>query len=131
MSIRWTQLLKLHCNPPTFPLGRSSKIQRKYDQHKKTANPQEFLNRLFPKDSFDLYRVIPNDFPYNVNKNILHYVLWFNPNIKYSKKIIDNHLVNNILKNQLTDKKFIYFQNLTNNSSINNITHYQVFIKRK
>ena len=73
MSIlKWSKLLKLHKNPPSYGLGRSPSIQKKYENYRRTESDPigKLKERLFPRGNMYFYQFIPNDYPYQVPKNI-------------------------------------------------------------
>ena len=75
-----------------------------------------------------LYNLQLNNFPYDLEKNIVHCVLWLNPIIQ-DKFINNRKFIYSILKKYIPNKPFLFHMNLPKNCSINKIPHYQVFIK--
>ena len=75
-----------------------------------------------------LYNLQLNKFPYDLEKNIIHCVLWLNPIIQ-DKFINNKKFIYTILKKYIPNKPFLFHMNLPENRSINTIPHYQVFIK--
>ena len=102
-------------------LIRNDAIQKKYIIHKQNK-VGTFIKKI--KNNSNKYILIKNNFPYNVSKNIKHYVLWVNDN--------KTHISNKIIKNELNKKnisgRFCYGKNLTKHKSIPEIEHYHVFI---
>ena len=122
----WDFLLQFHLKPPgMFQLKRSIKVQKEYDKYQE--NP--FNNIIFSKNLFynnDIFMFIKNRFPYNIEYNISHYVLFINPKLK--KKFTEEN-INIIIKRLFVPfNSFIVFENYPQNRSIKNITHYHVFI---
>lgn len=112
-------------------LNRRPEIQKKYEYEKyiikkKGLNYDKYLLKKYLHNK--LYNLQPNKFPYYLEKNIQHYVLWLNPALK-SKFIHNQKFIKSILKEYISDKEFIYYMNSYENKSIKSIPHYQVFIK--
>jgi len=123
-KIGWKQLKQYHKNPPKIPFPKGITIYNKYKNHIKNINNiyNFLLNNLFKNNDFFIIKNA--DFPYYVSDYIIHKILWFNP--KFYKNInIDYLFVDKILKKY---KKYIVFQNIFNNRSIKNITHFHFFI---
>ena len=108
-------------------LLRKPHIQHKYDLHlKKYKNINQTIINKYLSDK--LYTLIPNSFPYNIQSNIKHYVLFLHP--KLHKNIIYNKFfIYHIIKSYIKNKPFLYYINPKKKQSIKNIPHYQVFIK--
>lgn len=122
----WDFLQQFHLNPPnSIQLKREKKIQKEYDKYQE--NPLN--NIIFAKTLFynnDIFMFIKNRFPYNIENNISHYILFINPKLK--KKFTDKN-INIIIKRLFVPyRSFIVFENYPQNRSIKNITHYHVFI---
>lgn len=64
----------------------------------------------------------PNNFPYLLESNILHLLLW-------SIEELTDEEVSRILKSKLNGKEYIYFRNPEHLRSIPSVFHIQVFIK--
>lgn len=128
--ITWGQLLSYHKNPPLNGLYRSVEIQNKYSEILKKGIPD--LEKYLFCDDECIYKITNNDFPYYVEQNISHKVLWLNPkftvNDQMIKKFTDYSYIDEIINKEAQGKQYVYFRNLPNNSSIPTIIHYQVFI---
>jgi len=123
MSISWNDLKQYHFNPPNILLPRKEKVQKKYDVHKKKIGipiDKYILNTILHDVKF---KITINLFPYDLEKNILHYILWISPNHKLFKNEIES-IINNYFKCQ----KFICYQNKIEAKSIKTIEHYHIFI---
>ena len=116
-------------NPPTISLGRKKEVEDKYSKFrenvkKKYGSTANYLEQtLFSKNEPFILKL--NDFPYNTQSNIYHYLLWINP--KYN-----SHFNNKNIKEKLDiffGKNYIFFKNNTNNMSIKSIIHYHIFIR--
>tara|TARA_Y100000991_G_scaffold214976_1_gene204056 strand:+ start:169 stop:609 length:441 start_codon:yes stop_codon:yes gene_type:complete len=123
-KIGWKELSLYDNKPPIIPFPKGITIYNKYKKHlQKIDNIFEYLlNKLFLNNDFF---VIQNaDFPYYLSEYIIHKIIWFNP--KYYSKNIDYDFVNKILKRKY--KKYIVFENKTQNRSVKSIIHYHFFI---
>ena len=127
--ISWNQLRKYQLVPPTHKLGRKENIQKLYERHLRSFNNiditiEEYLvEKYFDEDvDKDLY-LEKNSFPYNVEENITHYVLWINPS-----KIINNIQIYLYIDYIFDDNEYVYFENLPQNRSIN-FRHFHIFAK--
>jgi len=85
---------------------------------------QNYVNDKYLKSKY--YNLVQNSFPYNLEKNILHLVLWIN------KDVIIN--VEEIIKLELKkinkeNHIFLFFENPKHFRSIKKIKHFQVFVK--
>lgn len=111
---------------------RKVEIQELYDNSKKLTNQYEYICKNIIKDN--LYVIVKNRFPYDIEDDIEHYLIWFNP--KYYKSwrrtiIYDNKYIENIINNnKLVNKSYIYFINGSNIQSIKNIQHIHIFMKK-
>ena len=129
-SKTWNDLLKFHKNPPSGSIGRGKEVQEKYNMNHNSNN--KLSKKLFPNsnDQIKLYKYMKNDYPYDVGKGIEHNLLWFNPRISPNWLYTRNKVVKEILDKENDKKEYIYFQNKPNNSSVKDIIHYQVFVKK-
>ena len=137
---------------------KGNRHTKKYDNFKKIIknnnnNIKNYILTNFFKNNENII-FIKNNFPYDVESNIYHYVLWFNSNYCYlnelnnqinlikiimkkyirtykiffdTKKINDTTINNYIFSNY----EFIFFENIKENKSINSIKHIHVFFKLK
>ena len=116
------------CN---IELKRTTEINLLYKKYRETiANNSKFdlikyifnkdLNKLKPSD----WVIKLNDFPYDTEKDIIHYVLWL-PSIDYTEKSIQK-----IIDSEFSDyKNVVWFTNVPKLRSIKNIYHAHVFVK--
>jgi len=76
------------------------------------------------------YCIEMNPFPYNVDKNIFHYVLWINN--KYRNTVTNKEIVDIITDKmiKLNYNGYICFENHIDCKSVNKILHYQVFFRK-
>lgn len=130
-SYNWDFIKQFHKNSPSIQINRTKEIENKYNEHKllllknKISIHDYILKKYFNENCE--YKFVNNEFPYNVDSNIEHILLWFNPNIKFK---IDTEYIDNLLNELLFDKNYIYFENKDSNKSIKSIKHIHVFIKK-
>ena len=134
MSISWTYISKYSLeNSPTESFGRELKIETEYKKFKqelklKNISLKENIMTNYFNDG-KKYILNLNKFPYNLDKEIQHNVLWINPN--YNSEFINNNSKIYTLLKEIITKPFIVFKNSSTNMSIPDVIHYQVFIKNK
>ena len=125
MPYTWYQIVSiLSCGNNLY---RSVDMQAKYFNYKlelmeKGINmTEEIYDKYLSNHVYGFYL---NSFPYDVDKNIKHYVLWFHPNFEYNntliKKLINFHI-------DTTNNKFFFFQNKVEIQSVKDIPHIHVF----
>lgn len=121
----WNTLILFDFN--NNKIDRKNNVQQAYNNEKKKIKnyPKFILNTYLDNK---LYNLQPNKFPYNLNNNIKHYVLWLHPMLDL-KYITNKKLINSILKKYIPNNEYIFYMNSYNNRSIKQIPHYQVFIK--
>jgi len=130
--ITWEEIKSFHKNPPRDRLHRNNKINKKYQKHIKkikdrNINVNEYIsNKYFTNKEYDSDWVfVPNNFPYNLENGINHYLIWINPyKLKLSEIDIDRVIIEN-----LGNKEYYYFENLNCNKSVNKVQHVHVFFK--
>lgn len=150
MLTKWEELKSYNCNPPIRVLERTGEIQARYEKHildldNKNVLVSDYIkNKYFPdNEKAKKCEISLNEFPYDVEDNIYHLLLWFNPlcfnndenlnDNKYNKLIVSQ--IEKALKDKLipynNDSKyeFIYFENHNFNRSIKAIRHIHIFIK--
>lgn len=102
-----------------FFIKRTREVQKEY--HNRTIKEKDnFTNKIKSKLRNNTYIFMENDYPYNVNAK--HYVLW----LQY---YFENEKINQIIKHELYNKSYIYYENPINIRSIPEIIHYHVFSK--
>ena len=125
----WDFIKQFHNNPPSINIKRKKEIEEKYVLHKKklkdkNINIEDYLDNLLFKNNFK-YIITKNDFPYNLENNIEHKLLWINPNYI---NLFNDKLINEIINMRMRGKTYVYFENIDNNKSIKSIRHYHIFI---
>lgn len=114
-------------NYKKIKIDRLPCIEELYEKNKtKYKNYDNYILKNYLHNK--LYNLQPNKYPYNLKKNIKHYVLWLNPMLKY-KYIYDKKFIHKLLKKKIKNKEFYFYMNSVDKKSIKTIPHYQVFIK--
>ena len=109
---------------------RTNDILEKYNQFKNEINKKNIkiedyiLNKYLNNKNYVLE---PNTFPYNIPKNMKHYVLWIHPN--YKNKISDKEITTLITNkmNELGYNEYFCFENNIYSKSVLGLLHFQVF----
>jgi hypothetical protein len=139
--VKWEILKKFHRTVPIYSIDRHHLIENKYKEfrQKKTRTIEQYLMNMFDKNQnkfriMSWFRLIPCDFPYNVEKGIDHWILWINPknvSIKYTKKEVEKIIKNYMEYYSPLFKYFeyIFFENSVKNQSIKQIKHYHIFFR--
>ena len=124
--ITWDNLKQYHLNPPHNRLSRSVDINQNYESYKRTHTntTQIIIDRNF-KNNDKTFSIELNNFPYDVEDNIEHFVLWINPNKEH--EIVNNTEIYKYIESHF-ENKVIYFENNINNRSIN-LRHFHIFYK--
>lgn len=125
----WIFLKQFHKNPPYQNILRKPEIEKEYLLHKKklkekNVNIENYLVEKLFKNNIK-YVITCNEFPYNLEKNIDHKLLWINP--KYND-LFDDNFINNIIELRMKGKLYIYFENIDSKKSIKSIKHFHIFI---
>ena len=123
MALSWNYLKQFHFNPPNMLFPREEKIQEKYNKHKEDIGisiDKYVIDTILKKDK---YRITTNLFPYKLDNNIGHYLLWISPDYKLLKNEVED-----IIKKKFKNKKFICYKNKLEVRSIKTVEHYQIFI---
>ena len=102
----------------TFQLKRNLENSTKYNLYILNKEP---VNLDFIKSEKD-WRISINNFPYNLEKDIVHYVLWFNSPEERSIEEIEN-VINRI------NPVPVWFINSIENRSIKTFFHVHIFTK--
>ena len=112
------------------PPKSSKLISRTKDMHEKylkyKPNQLNLMLELFSNGN--LYTIKLALFPYDIETNVQHYILWFSPFLKY-KIYNDKNYIKKIINIHFKNKNTVYFMNYRKNRSINKIPHYHIFVK--
>jgi len=110
-------------------IARKDEITSKYKSHKEKFQNDEqlqtYILSTYLNEGKKQWAIVKNDFPYNVDSNITHFLLWINPNNLLTKDKIDI-----IVKDFAKDNEVVYFQNHVSMQSIKSIPHYHIFIAK-
>ena len=118
-----------------MPIFRNKDIQKKYDEFKKfiTENKIDINDYIYKKYLGEIkINFTENNFPYDIEENCQHYVIWFDSKYYSELKLKDSEekIIEKIVRTKFKDNQYIYFENVSNNKSVPNIVHYHVFIKK-
>ena len=123
----WTYLSKYGPNnPPTVKLYRTDEMENKYMEHlselkKNNIQTHDYIMKTaFPNR--EPYSLLPNTFPYDLQKGILHWLLWVSPNVDLELDTIKRIIYDKFGSN------CVFFRNISTNQSIKSISHYHIFI---
>jgi hypothetical protein len=135
--LSWSELTKYNNNAPLNVLERDPAIQKKYDDHQRSLKDSgssvdgHILSLLGSqynrslcrgRDDYVYATLMKNDFPYYLEGNISHYLLWTSEEVNYEA-------ASKIMKTMSRDDKadVIMFANNKDNRSIKIVPHYHVF----
>ena len=106
-------------NPPIKTLGRKKEILDSYLKFNSTPeNKNNFISNVHQNLLQNKYYLHLNDFPYNVEDNIEHWLLWWNNNLDIDEIIIK----------KFDNKVITYWVNFPENNSISDIKHAHIFV---
>lgn len=120
----WLALKKYHLNaPPPNLLSRKSPIQEQYDKFRQLYPnfSTQLRQRLFTNES-TFVTVTYNDFPYDLDSNIIHLVVWYRLDNFNELCLID-------ILEQLGVDDYIIFTNPPEGKSVKDIEHTHLFLK--
>ena len=130
--LTWEYLSQYNINnSPKKKLLRNKYTENLYVKHiadldKNNIKLDEFIKNLHFKNNDKKYVIYPNPFPYDVEDNIDHFILWINPSLDINIMQVEiNYYINSFFPN----KNKIYFENINENKSIPEIKYYHVFVK--
>ena len=112
---------------------RTPNIRSKYEKFKKKLNNSSISIDTYIYNKYlknDMYKIIENNFPYNIDNNMYHYVLWINPKCF---KIINDKKITDIIcdkMKKLNCNEYFCFENQNGSKSVLKIPHYQIFFRR-
>ena len=122
-------------NPPTVPFCRNHTVEENYSKHganiKKSGGVEFYLKKKYLSGDND-YNMTFNNFPYDMESGIVHYVIWFRlekfgdfNNAEEVRKIIKKYQEDNSV--QFLDT--VFFQNIERLRSVPGIPHIHVFTR--
>ena len=117
--------------PNPFPKNiRSKTILDKYNNFKNSLDKNDIkiedyiLNKFLKNKSYNL---ILNNYPYNLDENMTHYVLWIHPDYVVN---LTNKKIHELLNNKMIElncNQYFCFENNIQSKSVQGVLHYQVF----
>lgn len=133
MVLSWETINQFNiASPPTYNLGRLTEIQMKYDIHREWLKRSGIDVKSYIYDKFNLLEkgiiFIENEFPYNCEKGIQHYVVWISDNFPYNINKLEGFIEKN-LRVKETSTQYVFYKNIPKNNSIGCVNHYHVFAK--
>ena len=130
MVLTWETIQKLNVNcPPTYNLGRSPKVQEIYDKHRDWLKDSKTDVKTYICEKFNLENkgivFVENEFPYNCDQGIKHYLIWINADYIYNLQSLEKFIKEKIGSNG----DYVFYKNIPANNSISCVNHYHVFVK--
>lgn len=101
-------------------LLRNKSNSEKYEKYKISKDFVIFKDYISQNVNINGYMITYNHFPYNINDNLSHFIIWSNLEINQIETILNNSFTG-----------FIFFKNIPQNKSIVEIEHYHIFVKKK
>jgi hypothetical protein len=129
--LEWADVKSFDNNPPEKALHRVPYQNILYGKHKKKLKDagktltQHILEFIFKSHDDEKFVVTLNQFPYNVASDIVHMVVWENPITKCKESEIRKYLDGIVGRDN-----YSMFENAEAHRSINDIRHYQLFVKK-
>jgi len=123
--------LKQYDQSSNATIGRKKEDQIKYGQYlaqcKITGNNigdklKELFSNLYKDRSWIITK---NKFPYDIDDQVVHLLIWLNPNKTPSEQEIRKYL------HQLVGDDYIMFKNTLDKKSIPSVDHFHLFVKIK
>jgi|SRR5579875_2160952 len=121
----WEELKKYNKTIVTEEFKRDEKVKRDYEKYKKDIEREgktltDVVYEKYFKYNNNIWVLDKNLFPYELNKNIKHYVLWVRPGIEFTYDDVERIL---------GLKDYVVFKNHPKTMSVPYIQHFHVFIK--
>lgn len=146
--LSWEDLIKYDNNPPDGALPRQESVKRRYGGYlgalkaRGTNIEEDIMGRILKNHTEQRFIITKNDFPYYVDKNVSHMVLWVNPlfasptdSAEETEKMARDFIMALISHEYTNDgipvKVYSMFENNPKNRSVTNVRHFQLFIKNK
>lgn len=115
---------------------RKDSTERKYQKWKSKVGEVNLYEKVFGNSDLDVVLRL-NDFPYNFESSIVHYVVWLNPSqTKYpfgprmDQTLLDR-VVSDVRLKQANIKGILHYRNAPDNRTIHSINHYHLLVKIK
>jgi hypothetical protein len=114
----------LHLEINGYSLQREGDEYRNLTSKERKSNIDKIKEKLSGKE----YLIIPNRYPYWLDDDLVHKVIWVNTVEGSNKNVIPEKIaIEHLLENGYTD--FVLFCNSKNTKSISSIPHYHVIYK--
>lgn len=133
MKVSWEFLLNYYQDYPLPQSARSEDILNKYKVWKlklknKGYEINSYLHNKYLKNKS--FSIDINPFPYNLEDNIYHYVLWINND--YRDKVTNLEIKNIIYKkmSELNCSGYVCFENHIDCKSVSKVLHFQIFFRK-
>ena len=122
--MNWNDLKHLHLTQKYYLFPRRKEVVESYDKFKSELNISidEYIKCILNKIEGNIV-IRKNDYPYDLEENILHYVVWMKGD--ESKEDVVNYLDN------LTLLDYVLFENVGELKSVPEIRHYHLFLLEK
>lgn len=131
--ITWKQIKKFNGNMSVdYKFHRDPYIQYLYDKRKESGENKNFLDTLFDKEQ--IYRLTYAGYPYMLEPNLLHIILWLNPlyfqsrSHLYEDCTFIQYIIALMLRISNQNDRLVFFKNSMKNRSVKNIHHYHIII---
>lgn len=129
--MRWEDILIYHLNAPYDGLPREKKVQESYQKYLDAiGDPNEVSDHIYQKMFSDksIFRFTKCSYPYYFADGTEHFLLWFNPFLKYPLHL-DLSLVHYLITCNFYPSKVVFFMNDRKNRSVKDVPHYHIFVK--
>ena len=101
-------------------MPRKKEILNNYKKFRETLDYEAFEKSIFEDNKS--YSIRKNDFPYDIEPNINHYILW----IKDESLSIEDIIYSSFKIDKKED--ILWYRNSPENRSIKTIVHYHIFL---
>ena len=129
--ISFDDLKQYDGNPPDKALKRKTYLNVMYGKHVKKLKESGLtisdyiLGKILNDYKTDKIIVTQNRFPYDVQTNVMHLLVWLNPLYDGDEKY-----VRDVLKDSGLDKgTYVLFENDPDHRSVPGVRHFHLFIK--
>lgn len=134
--MQWEEVKTFHlCGPSTFgQFIRTEEDQLEYDLFKDTLTKNGLSLKTSIEDRYfktnqNSYVIVPNQFPYVLEPNLEHLILWVAPNQTLNLETIETAISEFMRENSFSE--WIYFQNKPQLQSVRDVEHWHIFGKHK
>ena len=140
MTITWNFLISFQGQESLrhhFPHPRTPACQERYDNHRRRIEEKEQENghhyhnyvydKLFRKGPVP-FVCLPNDFPYQTESGVYHYMLWINPHLSNFRNPDRIKEILRYYKWEYAFSDYCYFSNYFTDQTVD-IPHFHVFFR--